>query len=356
MRLEALRRIGHTVMPIDTTSDLRGLRGGFVRAVSKAGWCVDTTHVNQKLVQCARNHRPALVWIDKCLAVRAATLRYIRRIAPETRLLYYSLDDMGGRHNQSRQYLASTPLYDLHVTTKSYNVSELRRMGARDVLFVDNAFCPDVHRPVEVTPEERRRLGGPVGFIGAFETQRAEAVLSLASNRIEVRVWGESWGRGWGRWVADHPHSCLRVENGAVFGDDYAKAISSFDVNLCFLRKLNRDRQTTRSIEIPACGGFMLAERTREHEELFEEGLEADFFDSHEELASKCRYYLSHPEARLRIATAGRQRCLLSGYSYDSQLKGVLQYLEKQRTPSNGRHLRMSSQATDNDDADGSPA
>lgn len=87
---------------------------------------------------------------------------------------------------------------------------------------------------------------------------------------------------------------------------------------------MNFDQQTSRTMEIPGCGGFMMAERTEEHRRLFEEDREAVFFSSNEELLAKCRYYLSHEEERKRIATAGHQRCIMSGYSNETGIRKML--------------------------------
>jgi spore maturation protein CgeB len=119
------------------------------------------------------------------------------------------------------------------------------------------------------------------------------------------------------------------LENRPFWGDDYARAICAFDINLCFLRKCNRDRQTTRSIEIPACGAFMLAERTDEHLRLFEEGKEAEFFSTEGELLDKTRYYLEHGDSRRNIAARGIQRCVRDAYSYPERLQKVLAIIAK---------------------------
>jgi hypothetical protein len=137
---------------------------------------------------------------------------------------------------------------------------------------------------------------------------------------MPVKVWGNRWDE-WqkktgGRFVVAGP---------SQYGETYVRIICSFDVNLAFLNKRNRDRQTTRSIEIPACGAFMLAERTEEHLALFEEGQEAEFFGSDEEMIDKAKYYLEHPQQRQRIAEAGRRRCVTGGYSYLERLRYCLE-------------------------------
>ena len=331
MRSDALSTAGHKVVEVDTPYVPAGLMGLAVRALRKLGYALDPSGANEKLLASVGREKPQLVWIDKGMCITSRTLQTIRDLQPNTQTVHYSPDDMGGRHNQTRQYLDGIPLYDLHVTTKSFNVRELYGRGARAVLFVNNAYSADTHRPIEISPEERLSLGGPVGFIGAFEEERAEAMRFLAENGVPVRIWG-GWGGGWERWARKHPHSKLRVENRAVWGQEYAKAICSFDVNLCFLRKLNRDLQTTRSVEIPACGGFLLAERTEEHLKLFEEGAEAEFFGSRAELLEKCRHYLAHEEERRKVAAAGRARCLRSDYSYDRHVEAVLDRLKELRT------------------------
>jgi len=328
MRLEALERLGHTVIGVDSAYRPTGPVGFAVRALRKLGYAADPVCVNEALFAAAARHQPEVVWIDKGLTIRPSTLTRVREQRPGVRLVHYSPDDMGGRHNQSWQYLKSVPLYDLHVTTKSFNVPELYAKGARAVLMLNNAYCPHIHRPMHITPTDRTQLGGPVGFIGAFEGERSEAIWFLTQHGVQVRVWGD----GWARWAARHQHPNIRVENRPLWGDDYARAICSFDINLGFLRKLNRDLQTTRSVEIPACGGFLLAERTGEHQSLFREGIEAEFFASHGELLEKWRFYLGHPDERVKIAASGRKRCLSSDYSYRRHAALALRHLEELRT------------------------
>ena len=275
---------------------------------------------NSRLLKLAERSTFDIVWIDKGLWLRPRTLRRLRQLQPNARFIAHSCDDMINPENQSARYLEGVPLYDLHVTTKSYNISELEALGARSAIFLDNSYDPEVHRPVEPTAEERERLGAEVGFIGGYEDDRAQMMLRLAQAGIPVTVRGPEWGR---MMKASHPN--LRILDDWMDSHDYPRSLAATRINLGFLRKCNRDLQTTRSVEIPACRSFMLAERTDEHQRLFREGVEAEFFGDFDELVKKCRFYLANENERLKIAERGHRRCVRGGYTYEQRIRGVVE-------------------------------
>lgn len=278
----------------------------------------DRGQESDRLLASAERESWDIVWLEKALTIGAGQMSSLRSACPNAMILGFSPDDMSARHNQSRQFLDAITHYDAFLTTKSYNVGELRAAGCPRVLMVGNGYDPAAFRPMTATREDVARLGGDVGFIGSFERDRADAMNWLAEQGLRVRV----WGNGWDNVRARHPNFVL--ERWPLRGDDFAIACSAFKINLCFLRKLNRDQQTTRSVEIPACGGFMLAERTPEHVDLFTEGEEAEFFSSVEELAEKCRIYLDDEAKRAAVARRGYQRCLSGGYSNAARLSRAL--------------------------------
>ncbi len=325
MRSRALEDLGHHVTPIDTeTPEVARRESGYMyRAMRRLFGPLDTAGANAAIVRHMRQQQYDVLWINKGLTIKAATLRKVKQLQPQCRIVGYTTDDMCAPHNQSRRFLKHLPLYDLFLTMnlRGYDLEGLKALGAKHVEFTETGFDPHTHRPLELSEEDRRKYGADVGFIGFYESDRAERMNYLAEHGVAVQIIGSYWDR----WP--NAHKLLKINNTNVWGQSYAKAICATKINLGFLRKLNRDLVTTRSVEIPACGAFMLAERTDAHLALFEEGKEAEFFDSNEEMLDKVRYYLAHPEERERIAAAGRERCLASGYSYQERLRKNLMQL-----------------------------
>ena len=84
------------------------------------------------------------------------------------------------------------------------------------------------------------------------------------------------------------------------------------------------DTFTTRTFEIPACGGFLLAERSEMHNKLFIEDKEAVFFSDKEELVEKVKFYLNNDEKRNLISINGNKRINSSNYSWPKLMKNIL--------------------------------
>jgi len=278
----------------------------------------DQTYVNKSIKELVSENIYDVVWIDKGVTINRDTLLYIKDKLPSAKIVSFSPDNMSLRHNQSQNYLECIPYYDFTFTTKSYAVKDLHNLGARNVFFIHKTYGEDFHYPRELSIEEKERLGDDVGFVGVWEKERCESILFLANKGVKVKVFGD--GR-WNDYKDESPN--LTILPG-VFSEDYPKALQAFKISLCFLRKMNFDQQTARTMEIPACGGFMLAERTTEHLELFEEGKEAAYFSSNQELLDLCKYYLINEEVRIKIAFAGLERCKKSGYSNEKTVGKML--------------------------------
>ncbi len=315
MRCECLRELGFIVSECATDAIRpQGLLKYAGKVANRLRFPLDLAGVNAMILQ----HAAAIdvLWLDKANTVLPETLRQVREGFPRVMIIGYSPDDMAQRHCSSRYFHAGLRWYDAFITTKSFGVSELTAEGCRRVIFSPNAYDPATHRP----PPDPMACQKPisVGFIGYFEEARCSSIRRLCEEGIPVTASGPGWPEHRRRLPANA--TCLPAASGI----DYSTRIHETLVNLGFLRKMNRDLQTQRSVEIPACAGFLLAERTSEHLELFTEGMEADFFGDDDELVEKVRHYLANPMECRRIGVRGLERCHRDRYSYRERLADAL--------------------------------
>ncbi|MES2654756.1 MAG: glycosyltransferase [Bacteroidota bacterium] len=317
-RLDALKTLNYNIVEIDSTQVLNKIQQLLFRISFKLKWPIDFIGLNKKIIDTINQQAFDVMWVDKGLFIKPGTLKLAKQKG--IKLVNYSPDDMINKNNQSNYYLAAMPVYDVHVSTKSYNMEELKQLGAKKVIFSDKGFDPTLHHPVQPTESELRELGSLVGFIGSYEDDRAESIKYLCKNGIEVRVYGSTWAH------LKNKIPNLIVDSNSYFHRSYVTVLNCIEINLCFLKKQNRDLQTQRSVEITACGRFMIGERTAEHLRLFKENEEAVYFDNDnkEELLEKVRYYLDKKELRDKIGQAARARCIESKYDINSRLEQVI--------------------------------
>ncbi|HEY2787288.1 MAG TPA: glycosyltransferase, partial [Fimbriiglobus sp.] len=287
----------------------------------KIKWGIPIWRQNAEIVHLAERARPDVLWVDKGTWVTSRTLRRVRKFG--TRAIVHYTPDPAFLGHSSRLFHNALPYYDLVVTTKTYEVDHYKRHGTRELMTQYPSYDRDVHRPETPTAEETELYRTDLVFIGNYGAGREVNLRPLADAGFDLTIRGPLWDQC--------PDAVLRrhVKGGAIGGRNYSIALAGAKIALGLLSPLWPDRSTTRTLEIPACGAFLLAPRTNEHRALFEEGKEAEFFGSVAELVEKATYYLGHPAERARIAAAGRARCLASGYSSADRVREIAARVEQ---------------------------
>ena len=316
--LRWLRCHNYTVLPVP--------RGATVKRLLRSpwpyriGWRLAPGLLAQlesrSFVDVVNQFRPDLVLVVNGNLITGQALAEIKGASAATLFHFYN-EDIANRLNTMATLRKAVRRYDHFFTTKSFNIVNLSLLGAKAVTYVPHGYRDNCHFPVSVKKKDRERYGSDVVFVGTWERPRAQMLEQL--NGFNLRVWGNDWHRL-------RPGSALHlsVAGLAVYGGELARVFGASKISLSFLRKANRDRHTSRTFEIPACGGFQLSERTEEVLNFFEEGKEIECFSSLDELKDKITYYLKHESQRLRIAAAGLDRVRRNRYRFTDRLETIL--------------------------------
>jgi spore maturation protein CgeB len=280
--------------------------------------------LNRALVEQAADFSPDMILVGKGRWFTPAALEAVKK-AGGSMLVNWATDDPFNRADNSRELLNSIPLYDLYVCTKKDIMRDVRRAGCANVAYVRFGYKPEVHFPeAAVTAEERERFACDVMFIGGCDAHRTAYFEALirAVPEVKLRLYGMYWER---------VRALRQYARGFAVGRDYRLAVGGAKIAANLVRHANRDDHVMRTFEIPACGGFMLTERSATHDELFSDNAGAVLFDSPDDFAAKVRSYLGRDEDRAVIAAAGYRRITQGRNSYRDRLAEIVEAARRVR-------------------------
>jgi len=314
-RMMALERLGYEIVPFNFSDYLRGTGriANWLYHRLLAGPAVD--RLNRDFQRAAETSLPKYILVDKPIFLWPETVHSLSMtIAP---IIQYNLDNPFGRMGEPgwKHLLAAIPAYDLHFVPREINIGDYRRAGARAVIRVPLAYEPTVHfQPPEDWSEDKRTID--VSFTGSPYDDRAEFLTRLLTGHgVMTDIRGDRWGK-----VLKSDIAAKLYKGPSVLDDAYRRRFWESKICLSFITHANNDQVAHKSFEIAASGGFLLAEASEEHQQMFEDGKEAVFFTDLDHCARLIREYLPQPELRRKIAEAGRRRGLLAGYSNDARM------------------------------------
>lgn len=304
---EGFRAMGWDVAEVSSSAPLILSRRFDLRVAGRLLYPAARASHNADILAEADHVRPQVMLTVKGNYITAATLDGLRARDILTVNFYPDRDfDHDGMPPDALDH------YDLVVTTKRYQLPYLRqRLGAERVAFVDHGYVPQVHRR-RTPPGETPHHLWDVCFIGNASPDKLawlDAVARSLGDRRMIVV-GHHW-RALAKGTAVAPY----VLGGALHGDHFARATEHSRVNIAVHHGQGgaqgwADDVSTRSFEIPACGGFMLHVDNAEIRDLFVPGEEMDVFATADELVTKVDHYLRDDDRRIAAADAGHARAV----------------------------------------------
>jgi spore maturation protein CgeB len=292
----ALRALGQEVIVYD---DRRHIIPGRIR--SRCGWLnrLDLACINHRLVEAARQEAVDAVVVTGGDRILAETVKSIRSMGITTAL--WTTDPPRG----SVPILRAAPFYDHVFCQGTEFVDLLREHGIDSAQWLPVGCDPERHHTVELTDDESRQYGSDVVFVGSHYPEREALFESLADFDLAL------WGPGWDRLRTGSPLR-HRVRKAHTVPSEWLRIYSASRIVLAthWCDPDNRfpvHQASPRVFEVLACGAFLIADRQRDILSLFKDEEHLVGFDGAEDLRSKIRYYLDHPEERLAIARKGRE-------------------------------------------------
>ena len=324
--VRALREIGHKVFEFRMAPYFNGTLIG--RAQNRLLIGPSIEKLNNDFLITVQQCKPDLVVCYRALPLKPNTIQRLKQ-NDDYILVSYNNDNIFGplKHKSYWRYFRKAiPYYDLNIVFRDTDIPRYREHSAKRLCLLFHHYLPWLHRPMTVNLADDGK--SDICFLGHCEPDRRLNELDKLMKNVPCNY--KLHGALWDKYGTDR--AWKNMDTHAVQGEEYVKYLCGAKIALAFFSSWNEDNYTTRVFEIPACGTFMLSQRTEIMQGLYEEDKEVVYFDTAEELVDKARFYLSNEPTRLRIAAAGHQRCMRSGYDIHSRMREWLSAVERLKT------------------------
>lgn len=245
---------------------------------------------------------PEIIWLGKCERLVPDTIKYLRERFPSTTIVKWAADVRETPSEHDTRLLEAGVDWFFGTFGGSYLRSHLRpgMKGVGSIFtFTDSSYY--VPQEVEEKYQSDVLWTGRRGF--GDNPLRNQIIDSLSSILIKqageaknqeqliIRMFGHD-GRTW------------------LGNPDYVKYINGARIGIGS-NSFNRPKYTSDRLgNYLACGTFYLTQHIEGIEQLFERGVDLDWFYTLEEMHEKIEYYLENQLERDRIAQQSRQKIL----------------------------------------------
>jgi spore maturation protein CgeB len=267
----------------------------------------------QSVVQICKEFRPTWLLSTGIVPLSASVLKSIGQMGIQR--LNFLTDDPWSPSQRATWFLKALAYYDRLYTPRHANQADLQQASKAEVTYLPFGYEPTLHfRP---SPPKANNGDTPVLFVGGADADRVPFIGEAIERGLSPTLVGGYWAQH----AATKPYARGHVDA------DILRTLTANAINICLVRRANRDGHVMRSFEIPACGGAMLAEDTADHRALFgAEGEAVLYFDSVSALVAKAKMVQSDRPLRHRLSTNAHHLLHTQPHTYQHRLETMLDF------------------------------
>ena len=276
-------------------------------------WPLYLRRFEKELVAACASAKPQFLIATGMAPLTESALRALRQM--NIVCVNYSTDDPWNAAMRSSWHLRALPSYAVIFSTRRSNLNDFQRLGCPNVHYLAFGYDETLWCPVR-SGQAPAHDAHDVLFVGGADADRAVFMTEFMCHGLPVAVVGGYWER----------YPTFRACALGIKPPEVIRALTmAAKVNICLVRRANRDGHVMRSFEIAAAGGCMLAQDTDEHREIFgRDGEAVVYFRDAKEAALRARALLCDLPERKRLA-ARLHRCVAGGtHTYAHRLATML--------------------------------
>lgn len=188
------------------------------------------------------------------------------------------------------------------------------QLGAKDVRWLPFAHDPETHFPCRPT----HNIITPIIYFGTWGPLQEWWLGMLVEHGLSI------FGTNWENLPKENQlQTCWKKGRG--IGLAMGAEVSQASIVFNMVRAEAGCGSTMKTFEIPACGGFMLTNRTEEQEEFFKDKFECIYYDCVEDLKEKIYFYIKNNSERRRIVANAFVQA--KNHTYVDRVKQILNIL-----------------------------
>ena len=221
---------------------------------------------------------------------------------------------------------ALAPQYDFFFTIQEGDfLAKLDSLGVRNYKCVPTGCDPQVHRRLDLSPEEQAEYGSDISFAGAGYYNRRQMFEGLVD--YDLKIWGTAWEQ------SRRLREFVQGDGKEFTTDEMVKIFNASKISLNLHSSAQHeaidpdgDFVNPRLFEVASCGAFQLVDERKEIRRFFEPEQEVVTFRNLSDLRDKVDYYLAHEEERTAIAERARTRAH-NEHTYQHRMAEMLDFI-----------------------------